>query len=311
MASITAAQAALFSRPDPIKGLIQVAPTIDQFLPQLPWQGIAGFQVRVVNVTAANFGAAAWVAAGGATTDSSSVPTDPASTFDLKRVYVDLLLDTFSEEIYREDTPENVKVLQAELDAKLVNIQYKIGDSLMNGTGASNDPTGLKSLVIAGQTVGADDDAVDGGALLLSDVDRLLNKITANSNQADALIMNLAVLQKWKALHYSSGSLPRVGIDPATGQKCFFHGTTKILVSDWIPSNETKGAGTNLSSMYAVVLGYGTGIAGVFKPGGSGKMFEVERVLVAANDQHRYRVSGNITFVKFTDAALARLSGIA
>ncbi len=310
MASITTAQASLFSRPDPIKGMFETSPTVDQFLPQMTWKRLSGHQARVVTVTAGNFGAAAWIAAGGATTDSSSVPTEPATTYDLKRVYVDLLLDTFSEEIYRDDSPENVKVLQAELDAKLVNVRYKLGDSLMNGTGGANDPQGVKTLAVSGQTVGANNDAVNGGALLFTDVDRLLNKVTAGGGRADALIMNLAVLNKWKALHYP-GSLPRVGVDPVSGDRCFYHGNVKILVSDWIPNNETKGSGTNLSSMYAVVLGYGKGIAGVFKPGGSGKMFEVERVMVAGNDQHRYRVSCNVTFVKHTDAALARLDGIA
>jgi len=311
MASITTAQAALFSRPDPITGLYQSAPVVDQFVDHIKWRAITGVQVRVVVVAAANFGSAAWIAAGGATTDSSSVPTDPATTYDLKRTTVDLLLDTFSEEIYRDDTPENVKVLQAELDAKLVNIRYKMGDALVNSTGASNDPKGLIGLVVAGNTVGANNDAANGGALLMSDVDRLLNKITANKGRADALVMNLAVLQKWKALFTANGSVPRVGIDPVTGEKCFYHGIVKILVSDWIPNNETKGAGTNLSSMYAVVLGWDKGLAGAYKPGGSGKMFEVERVMVAANDQHRYRVSTNITYPLFTDAALARLNGIA
>ena len=56
MASITSAQAALFSRPDPITGLYQAAPTIDHFLEQLPWRRVSGYQVKVVVVTAANMG---------------------------------------------------------------------------------------------------------------------------------------------------------------------------------------------------------------------------------------------------------------
>lgn len=310
MASITQAQASLFSRPDKIKGLHEDQPIVDEFYDAVPWVEISGHQVDAVRATAANFGSANWVDAGGSTTDSSAVPSDPATAYLLKRVYVDLLLDSFSEAIYSNSG--DTLIAQMELDAELRKMRYKLGLALVAGdTGATpSQPAGLVNLVAAGQTVGANDDAVNGGALSLSDVDRLLNKIKVNNGRADLLVMNLSVFQKWKKLFYVNGTQPRVLADSATGKECFYHGTVRVVVSDWIPSNETKGAGTNLSSIYAVALGWGVGFCAAYKSTNGGKMFETERLMIAATDQHRYRVSAQVVFPVFSESAIARCNGI-
>ena len=310
MASITQAQARLFSRPNPIDGLHEDLPIPDEFIEALPWVKLEGHQVNVLRVTSGNFGSATWVAPGGATPDSSSVPTAPATTFELRRVEVDLLLDSFSEAIY--SSPLDVDIAQVELDAKLLNCRYAIGRALVIGAGgATNEPEGLRTQVIAAQTVGASNDAANGGTLLLTDVDRLLALIRANNGRADVLVMNLAVRQKWEKAHYDKGLQPRVERNPETGLEDFYHGRVRVVVSEHLPSNETKGAGKNLSSMYAVVLGYGKGLCGGWKPGASGEFFEIERVLVEGTDQHRYRVSAQATFPLFSTRSLARLNGIA
>lgn len=310
MASITQDQAKLFSRDDPKKGFVEDAPIVDEFLDLLPWVRMTGFQFPEIRVIPAGFGTASWIVAGGLTTDSPTVPVLAPNLWDLRRVYVDVLIDTFCENIYSSAT--DTDIVQMELDAKLKNLRYAIGSALVNGTGAFplSPPHGLITMVDAGQVVGASDDAANGGPLLLTDVDRLLAKITANNGKADVLVMNLAVRQKWLAAHYIKGTKPLVENDPATGKKIYYHGNVRVAVSDHIPSNETKGTGTNLSSMYAVVLGYMKGICGGYKPGSNGQMFEIERTLVEATDTHRYRVSTQIVFGRFGGASLARLDGI-
>ena len=47
-----------------------------------------------------------------------------------------------------------------------------------------------------------------------------------------------------------------------------------------------------------------------WKPGAGGEYFDMERELVAGTDQHRYRVSAQVTFPLFSRRALARLNGI-
>lgn len=312
MGSITQAQATLLSRPNRIKGLHEDTPTVDEFYDLMPWAEIQGHQVNIIRVSSANYGTGAWIDAGGATTDSSAVPTEPAFTFPLKRVYADLLLDSFSEAIY--SNPDDTMVAEAELNAELQKLRYKIGAALVAGSTAAvpSEPAGLVNLVVAGQTVGAANDAANGGAMLITDVDRLLNKIKTKNGRADLLVMNLSVFQKWKNLFYTNGTTPRVAIDLATGAELFYHGNVRVAISDWIPNNEVKGAGANLSSMYAVSLGWGVGFCGAFKStGGSGKMHEIERLMIAATDQHRYRVSANLTFALFSESAIARMSGIA
>ena len=310
MASITQAQAALFSRDDPKRGILEGAPIVDEFIDLLPWVRMTGHQFSEIFATVIGFGSASWIPAGGPTTDSPTVPVLPPNFYDLKRVYVDVLIDTFSENIYT--SPTDTDIVQMELDAKLKNIRYAIGNALVNGMGLPfSDPRGLSTLVDISQTIGAGNDAPNGGPLLLTDVDRLLTKITANNGKADLLVMNLAVRKKWIAAHYANGTKPIVEVDPATGRKVYYHGNVKVAVSDHIPNNETKGTGTNLSSMYALVLGYMKGICGGYKPGQNGQMFEIERVLVDGSDQHRYRVSAQVVFGRFGTTTLARLDGIA
>ena len=312
MASITQAQAKLFSRADPIHGIYESAPIADEFIDLLSWVRMTGHEFDEILATFPSFGSASWIAAGGLTTDSPTfpVPIIP-NLYDLRRVYVDVLIDTFCENIYT--SPTDTDIVQMELDAKLKNVRYAIGNALVNGTGlpAPNDPPhGLITLVDPSQVVGAGNDAPNGGALLLTDVDRLLAKITANNGKADLLVMNLPVRQKWIAAHYSNGTKPIVEVDPATGRKVYYHGNVRVAVSDHIPNNETKGTGTNLSSMYAMVLGYQKGICGGYKPGASGQMFEIERTLVETTDTHRYRVSAQVVFGRFGTTTLARLDGI-
>ncbi|MEK7866254.1 MAG: hypothetical protein AAB434_06185 [Planctomycetota bacterium] len=309
MASITQAESRLFSRPNPIDGLHEDLPIPDEFIEVLPWVRMEGHEVHVVRVTSGSFGSATWIAPGAAAPDSSSVPTTPATAFELRRVEVDLLLDSFSEAIY--SSPTDVDIAQVELDAKLRNCRYAIGRALVIGAGgASNEPQGIRGQTIAAQTVGASDEAPNGGPLLLTDVDRLLALIRANNGRADVLVMNLAVRQKWEKAHYDKGLAPRVVRNAETGLDDFYHGRVRVVVSEHLPSNETKGLGTNLSSMFAVVLGYGKGLAGGWKPGAGGEYFDIERELVAGADQHRYRVSAQVTFPLFSRRALARLNGI-
>ena len=311
MASITQDQAKLFSRDDPKRGILEMSPIVDEFIDLLPWVRMTGHQFVEILATLPGFGSASWLAAGGITMDSSTVPVLIPNIYDLKRIVVDVENFTFCETIY--SSPTDTDIVQMELDAKLKNIRYAIGNALVNGTAipASNDPRGLITLVDLSQTVGASNEAPDGGPLLLADVDRLLTKITANNGRADLLVMNLAVRKKWIAAHYLQGTKPTVEVDPSTGQKVYYHGNVRVAVSDHIPNNETKGIGTNLSSMYALVLGYMKGICGGYKPGLNGQMFDIERVLVTVTDSHRYRVSAQVVFGRFGTTSLARLNGIA
>ncbi len=312
MPSINQIQAKSLSREDPKRGLLQSEPKVDQFLDLLTWVRMTGHEFDEIQATSTSFGFASWIGAGGLTIDSSTTPFPIVPTvYDLKRVYVDVLIDTFCENIY--SSPTDTDIVQMELDAKLTNLKYAIGSALVNGTGVpvSNDPHGLITLVDAIQVVGANNDNPNGGPLLLADVDRLLAKITANNGKADLLVMNMAVREKWIAAHYFVGTKPIVEVDPATGRKVYYHGNVRVAVSDHIPNKETKRTGTNVASMYALVLGYMKGICGGYKPGINGQMFDIERTLVQATDTHRYRVSAQIVFGRFGTTSLAPLDGIA
>ena len=83
-----------------------------------------------------------------------------------------------------------------------------------------------------------------------------------------------------------------------------------LLISEHIRSDETKGAGTNLTSAYAAILGDGEGLCLTYPSVLGTAPFKVTRVFNPYADQERYRVALNIGLSIYSTAALARLNGI-
>lgn len=305
----TPTQASYLARPALHPGMLLNNPTIDEASPLLHWVRIGGYQYEIARIAAADLGAPAWVTSGAATTEAGAIPS-ARTVWALYRVVGDFDLDTLVQRVYTGDDND---ILQIETDAKILALQRALGDAFMNGVVASNQPDGLKAQVAAGQTVGANNDNVNGGALSLADINRMLNLLTAaNGDRTNAaIIMNTAVLKKWLDLNVAAGFAPRVAIDPWTGTERYYHGLVRVLISDWIPNNETKGTGNNLSSIYGVVLGYPDGVFGAYKSAQDGRMIEAAQVIKVANDVTRVRIAATGTFVVPTQAALVRCSGIA
>lgn len=297
------------TRPEPILGMRLDQEVADEFVEAIPWVKMCGHQMNVPAVTPGDFGAAVWGAAGAPTTDSPTSPNASPEEFAPARAVSDLLLDSGTEEIYSCGT--DTDLLEMEMDTKVHALQRLIGEAAVKGRGAGwNEPKGLVTLATAGQTTGANDDDPNGGNLLLGDVDRLVRRVRVDNARRVRLVMNRTVLRIWKTLFYQNGQVPEVERCPATGREAYVHGTARILVSDWIPTNETKGTGTNLSSMYAVVLGWKKGLVGIFKPGRSGAFVQMSETMLATSDQRVVRASANVGFALFAETALARLDGI-
>lgn len=325
MSSPTQEKLAQFSRVLVFPGLLEETPVVDQVLGILPWKVISGHQENVVGVSATGLGPAFWINPGSSTTDSSPNPGVPVSTFALKRLYRDVMLDSSLVDTMSTE----VDIAQAQVDAALRTILYAVGSGLFYGRSGAipSQFDGFNSLVLTSQTVGARNDDPDGGPATLSDYDRLLNKIVVANGRADAIVGNLRSLQKWKALHYASGVMPElgylcVGHSPtdsvprrldgrcASRTPVFLHNGVPFLVSEHILSNEKKGAGTGLTSAWAVKLGDGVGLC-LTTPERFGRSpFKVERFLNTFGDQERYRVVLNVGLTMFSPGALARLNGI-
>ena len=168
----------------------------------------------------------------------------------------------------------------------------------------------LAPRVVAGQITGANNDNPNGGAANLGDFDRLAQLVTVRNGCGVNLVMNREAFQKWKALWYAAGVEPAVRVDPATGREFYWHGDARVLVSQHLLNNETKGTGINLTSVYAVVIDTEVGFYGVFKTACPGKFAILEELAKEGVDQRVVRIAANVGFIVTSEKCVARLNGM-
>ncbi len=291
-----------------IQAFLEQEPTVDQLLCEMFWVEALGHEHRIVPVTPNNLGLAFWLQAGGATQQSSTTPGNP-NVSALARGYAELLINWLICDVYagRQD----MDVLQGQVDAKLRALQYLIGKALINGRGAGfNEPVGLKAAVVASQTWGAANNNPNGGSPTMADFNRLVSLIRVRGGRGPHLVMNLDVFRKWKALYTSAGSTPPVLVDPETGQEWYYHGDARILVDGHILNDESKGTGSGLTSVYAVVLDAKVGFFGLFKTACPGMFAVIEAITKEATDDLIIRIALNLAFIVTSEACVARMDGV-
>lgn len=325
MSSITPVQATVLSGTSLFGALVENEPIVDQLLPLLPWKAIDGYEEDVPTVTAATLGTASWPGSGGAVGESSAIPAVPAASYPLRRTVRDVIIDSF----LVATRSGLMDLAQVQVDAAVRTVLYAVADGLINGDSLV-DPAqikGLKKSAPASQTVGASNDSATGGPILVSDVNRLLLKITANDGRADFILMNLATYRMWIHVSRAAGDPPCVGsVCGKWGRICtdcidsadlcpdrvavLTHHGVPVLVTEHIKSDETKGGVGGLTSAYALFVGEGQGLCLTYPARFGDRPFEVIRVFNPQADQERYRIALNVGLSLYTEAALARLDGI-
>lgn len=149
------------------------------------------------------------------------------------------------------------------------------GECMIRWTSSTEEPDGLAKLISASQTVGAG--GTSGDALSFEVLDQLIfEKVKIRENRF--FLMNAALKRKYMALaRTASGGLdpsqlaiPVLGMNgEASTQLVPSYNGIPILQVDDIPSNESKGAANNLSSVYLVSLAPRSGFFGVAQATGS------------------------------------------
>ncbi len=122
---------------------------------------------------------------------------------------------------------------------------------LINGdpTVNANEFEGIDKYVDVGQVV---DTGTDGSALSFDLLDNLVDKVTP---RPDAIIMHPRTFRSFRALMRSLNLTPDYISLPNFGRKIPTYDGIPILRNEYIPTNLTKGVGTNLTRVYAVRFG--------------------------------------------------------
>jgi len=174
---------------------------------------------------------------------------------------------------------------------------------------------GLKNLCAAGQTV---DSGTDGGALSFSFLDQLLDLVTDKDGQVDYILMPARTLRSYKALLRALGgtspgdtSITVVGADGEDRTILAYDGVP-IFRNDYIPTDVTKGATANTTTVYAGTFDDGSrshGIAGLTSDVDSG-MSVVDVGESETKDEHIWRVKWYTSLALFSEKGLACVDGI-
>ena len=290
--ALTLTEAAKLSNDVVLAGVIETIVKDSPILQRLPFIELVGNALTYNRENAA--AGANWFAVGDTWTEGT--PTFTQVTATLKILGGDADVDQ-----YLATTRNNVQDLEAavvELKAKAVRQEFE--DVFVNGDGSANKFTGIKSAIIAGQTVSM---GANGAALTLAKLDELIDAV--KPGRPDLLMMSKRSRRQLTALIRASGAFMETRQTEFGAFQEFYAGIP-IGVSDYISDAETQGTATNASRIYALQFGEGA-VAGLQGPGG----LQVERVgNLETKDAVRWRIKWYVGLAVFSDLSLAQLTGV-
>lgn len=161
---------------------------------------------------------------------------------------------------------------------KYIRVTLDVSDATADGItivsfsgGANPAPDGLNRLI--DPSMQFDSEGVDGDPFSFGILDRLIDEVKTGGERA--FVMHSSVLRQFYELTRSmGGSDPQtVAIPGYNGQVPVYRGF-KLLRNDYIPRTETKGANSDLSSVYFGSFREADG--GLYVAAGGGSTFDVD-----------------------------------
>lgn len=293
------AHAEVLSKEDVVSGVIEEIITINQVYELMPFIGTNGkayVYKRELTLPAAIFHS-----------DNEDVEESTSQFQEIMtklRILVgDVQVDNFLRETMSDI--EDQVALQLQAKAKAMGRTFMgamvSGDSLVN----PKEFDGIKVLTTAGQTIPV---GPNGGALSLSLLDQLIDTVP---NKPDFLMMRSGTRRAYlAALRTAGGGTNSAMLQmPNGGAPVLSHAGVPILVNDFLPSNETLGAGVNLTSIYAVRANEVDGVHGLY--GGSSAGLRLENLgTMEKRDAQKFRLKWYCGMAVKSTRSIARLSGV-
>lgn len=249
--AITKTEAAKLSNDLLLRGVIETIVKESSVLSYLPFMQVTGTSVTYNRE--ASMPTAAFYQPGD--TWAEATPTFSQHTAQLSILGGDADVDNFLQATYADANDIEAEVIANRAKA----VAHAFSDSFFNGDTAANAKSfdGLHKLIPADQTVTA---GTNGAALTLAMLDELIDRV--QPGRPDLLLMSKRTRRKLKDLRRTSGYVLETGINQF-GQQVEFYDGIPLVVDDFIKDDQALGTGTNLSSIYAVRFGQGSGVMGL------------------------------------------------
>lgn len=269
MPSVTLAESAKLAQDDLVAGVIENIIVVNQMFELLPFDGIDG---NALAYNRENVLGAAGVAGVGTLVSAAVNPIDAstnaknAATFtqvlaSLTTILADAEVNGLIQAT-RSGDGNDQKAVQVASKAKQLGRIYQ--HMLINGTGASNQFNGLINLCAAAQKVAT---GANGGALSFAFLDELIDLVKDKEGEVDYILMPSRTIRSYKALLRALGGAGvNEVVELPSGARVNAYSGIPIFRNDWIPINQTKGASSNTTTIFAGTLDDGSrshGIAGL------------------------------------------------
>jgi len=309
MASITPTQAAGFTGPFiPDRYYYDCRPT-DQLFDILGFEPIAGDQIQLNTIDASSLGLsslAGAVAAGGTLNDT--MPSISVRQYSLKRIAAEMPVDSSLLSKYGSQNDLLAALLQVKVNA--VRDEFK--RLLIRGDSGS-DPDEFDGLIAMANTatnvMGAAGNATDGGTVAKGEISALISFLNPRRSGGNAyLVMHADAYAHLLRNNYTDTEYfahPVLGTVPSISG-------FPVVVDNFVPTDQTKGSGTNLTSIFAVMLGKDVGVCGIYAAADEGQPIQVRGPVVKdGSDTQWYHVSWNVGLANYNQCAVAQMNGVA
>lgn len=309
MPSVTLAESAKLALDMLVAGVIENIITVNKMYQLLPFDAIDGNSLAYNRENALGD----VINAGVGTTFSGAGAGKNAATFtkvnsNLTTIMGDAPVNGLIQATRSSDGNDQTAI-QIASKAKSAGRQFQ--DQMITGTGAGNQLTGLLNLVSAGQK-GALSGA-NGANLSFIILDEVMDLVTDKDGSVDYIMMPARTLRSYKVLLRALGGVTiNETVTLPNGDEVLGYASTPIFRNDYMPVNQTKGTGTNCTTIFAGTFDDGSrthGIAGLTAANASG--IQVVDVGEAEDsDEHIWRVKWYCGLALFSDKGLAAADGI-
>lgn len=304
MASVTLAESAKLAQNDLVAGIIENIITVNRMFEVLPFDGIDG---NAVAYNRENVLGDVDVYAVDATIGAKAAATFTSVTSTLTSIIGDAEVNGLLQQT-RSGWGNDQTAVQIASKAKSAGRKYQ--DMLVNGTGASDQFSGLLTLIDTDQTVDA---GTDGAALSFADMDEMLDMVTDKDGQVDYITMNARPLRSYMALLRALGgaSINEVVMLPSGTEVPGYRGVP-IFRNDWIPINQAAGTSSTTTTILAGTMDDGSrshGISGLTAANAAGIQV-VDVGESETKDNHIWRIKWYSGLALFSYKGLAGLKAV-